>query len=157
MGDQVVVRAAGESTQVWMIGGLYEIKATAEQTGGAMTVMEFTIPEGMGPPPHVHDCAEAVYVLEGTAKFRIGDEVREAGPGSFLYFPKGTEETFEPVGTVRLLTIYSPGGMDEFFVEAGQPAESRTVPPPLTEPPDVEALAAIGARHGLDLKAPQEA
>jgi quercetin dioxygenase-like cupin family protein len=139
-----------------MLGGLYEVKASAEETGGAMTAMEFTIPDGAGPPPHVHDCAEAIYVLEGNATFHIGDEMREAGPGTFLYFPKGTVETFEPAGPVRLLTFYSPGGMDGFFAEAGEPAGSRTMPPPLQEPPDIEALAEIGTRYGLELRAPQQ-
>jgi hypothetical protein len=62
MSDQVVVRGASEGTTLWMLGGLYEVKATTDETDGAMTVMEMTIPVGTGPPPHVHDCAEAAYV-----------------------------------------------------------------------------------------------
>jgi hypothetical protein len=42
-------------------------KLSGEETGGAVTVMQFTIPEGMGPPPHVHDGDETVTVLDGRA------------------------------------------------------------------------------------------
>jgi quercetin dioxygenase-like cupin family protein len=157
MGAEVVVRGPGEGTALWMLGGLYELKATGEETGGQMTVVEFTIPGGMGPPPHVHDCAEAVYILEGTATYHIDGRTVEAGPGSFLYFPPGTEETFEPTSTLRMIAVYSPGGMDKFFTEAAEPAASREVPPPPEGPPDIERLVAIGARHGLELREPQHA
>lgn len=157
MADQVVVRHAGEGTALWMLGGLYEVKAAGSETGGALTVMEFTIPAGQGPPPHTHDGGEALYVLEGRLRYSIGAEVVEAGPGAFFYFPAGTPETFEPLEQVRVLVFYSPGGMDQFFAEAGEPAQRREVPPAPDGPPDVEALAAIGARHGLHLQAPSAA
>jgi quercetin dioxygenase-like cupin family protein len=153
-----VTRRAGESDARWMLGGLYEIRVSGEETDGAMTVLEFTIPEGMGPPPHVHDSAEFVYVLEGTVRFHSEGKTFEAGPGSVVHFPADTEETFEPVGgTVRLLAVYTPGGIDRFFKEAGEPAESRDVPPPMEGPPDLERLAAIAEKYGLELRVPAEA
>jgi quercetin dioxygenase-like cupin family protein len=154
MAGTAVVRKAGEGTGIWMLGGLYQVKASGEETGGAMTIIEFTVPEGMGPPPHTHTQAEAVYVLEGTLTYTIGDQKFDAGPGTCVVIPPGTWETFEPRGTVRYLGIYSPGGMDKFFAEAGEPAARLEVPPPLTSPPDVERLAAIGAKHGLQLGKP---
>lgn len=157
MAEQVVARSAGEGDPIWMLGGLYEVKAAGAETGGNMTVMQFTIPVGAGPPPHVHDCPEAVYVLEGTATFHADGKAVEAGPGSFFYFPAGTEETFEPTSEMRVLTIYGKGGMDEFFKEAGEPAATRDVPPPPDGPPDLERLVAIGARYGLELRAPEPA
>jgi uncharacterized RmlC-like cupin family protein len=119
-----------------------------------MTVMEFTIPVGMGPPAHTHDGAELVYVLEGTARYRIGDETVEAGPGTMIHFPAGTLETFEPTSTLRLLIVYSPGGIEKFFAEAGEPAQAREVPPAPSAPPDVNRIASIGERYGLHIKAP---
>ena len=44
--------------------------------------------------------------------------------------------------------------MEKFFAEAGEPAARREVPPAPTSPPDVERLAAIGARYGLQLIPP---
>jgi quercetin dioxygenase-like cupin family protein len=137
-----------------MLGGLYEARLSAAETGGKLTLEEFTIPAGMGPPPHIHDQDEVVYILEGTARYHLDGQVTELGPGSVVFIPKGTAETFEPTTTLRMLAIYMPGGIDQFFAEAGEPAQRREIPPAPTAPPDVERLAGIGARHGLQLLPP---
>lgn len=157
MAEQTTVRQPGESDALWLLGGLYEIKVTADETGGAMSVIEFTIPEGAGPPPHVHNCDELVHVVEGRARFHANGQTIEAGPGAILYFPQGVEETFEPIGQVKLMTVYSPGGMDRFFKEFGEPAERLEAPPPMEGPPDLERLGAIAAKHGLDIRVPAQA
>src|SRR2546421_8614167 len=154
MADSIVTRKPGEGQALWMIGGLYEVKAATDETGGALCAIEMTMPEGTGPPPHVHAGAEAVYVLEGTLRYQIGDRTVEGGPGSFFYVPRGTEEHFEATSRLRVLVIYTASAMDKFFAEAGEPAQRRDVPPASTSPPDVERLTAIGARYGLEIKAP---
>ena len=105
-----------------MLGGLYELKAGNDETGGAVSIFEMTIPAGAGPPPHTHSGGEAVYILEGNVRYHIEDEVHEGGPGSFFYIPAGTWENFEPVGQMRILVIYLPGGAEDFFAEAGEAA-----------------------------------
>jgi quercetin dioxygenase-like cupin family protein len=154
MAGKTVVRKRGEGEAIWMLGGLYEVKASSDETGGGMTVMEFTVPVGMGPPPHTHEGAELVYVLEGTARYRIGEETIDAGPGTVIHFPAGTLETFEPTSTLRVLIVYTPGGIDRFFAEAGEPAQAREAPPAPSTPPDVNRIASIGERYGLHIKAP---
>jgi quercetin dioxygenase-like cupin family protein len=152
-----VVRKPGEGNAFWMLGGLYEVKAASAETGGALTAMEMTIPAGMGPPPHTHPGTESVYVLEGTVRYHIGDETIEGGPGSFFHIPEGVVENFEPTSDVRVLVLYTPGGIDEFFAEAGEPAERREVPPAPAEPPDIERLIAIGEKHGMQIRPPAPA
>jgi hypothetical protein len=58
---------------------------------------------------------------------------------------------------MRMIAVYSPGGVDRFFAEAGEPAGAREVPPAPEGPPDIERLVEIGAKHGLELRAPQPA
>ena len=152
MAAKTAVSRQGEGDALWMLGGLYEVKVTSDETGDALTAIQFTIPEGGGPPPHVHNCTELVYVAEGRARFHADGETFEAGPGTLLHFPAGTEETFEPIGQVKLVTVYAPGGMDRFFKEYGEPAERREVPPPMEGPPDLERLNAIAEKHGLELR-----
>jgi len=154
MPTATVARKAGESTALWLLGGLYEVRVSSAETDGAVTVMEFTVPVGAAPPEHVHDQDETVYVIEGRVKFHVEGETVEAGPGSVLFFPRGTSETFEPIDQARLLVMYSPGGIDEFFKEVGEAAPRREIPPPPSGPPDIERLVAAGARHGLTLKPP---
>jgi quercetin dioxygenase-like cupin family protein len=157
MAGESVVRKPGEGQAFWMLGGLYEVKAASAETGGTLTAMEMTIPAGMGPPPHTHPGTESVYVLEGTVRGHIGDETIEGGPGSFFHIPEGVVENFEPTSDVRVLVLYTPGGIDQFFAEAGEPAERREVPPAPAEPPDIERLIAIGEKHGMQIRPPAPA
>ena len=50
MAGKAIVRKAGEGDAYWMLGGLYEVKVSSEESGGAVTVMQMTVPAGMGPP-----------------------------------------------------------------------------------------------------------
>ncbi|MFC9910325.1 cupin domain-containing protein [Streptomyces sp. NPDC059862] len=152
MAKNAHVRHSGDGKAFWMLNGLYEVKASSDETNGAMTVMEMTIPEGMGPPPHTHPGTESVYVIEGTLRYHIGDETVEGGPGSFIHIPEGILERFEPTSTVRLLITYTPGGIDGFFAEAGEPAQRRELPPQSDVPPDIDRLIEIAKRHGIQMQ-----
>jgi quercetin dioxygenase-like cupin family protein len=154
---KTVVRNRGEGDAYWMLGGLYELKASSGETDGELSIFEMTLPAGAGPPPHTHSGGEAVYVLEGQVKYYIEDEVFDGGPGSFFYMPADTWENFEPVTQVRLLVIYEPGGMEAFFGEAGERAGSYELPPPMDGPPDLEKLISAGAKHGMKIKPPEGA
>ena len=158
MADESVVRQAGEGRAFWMLGGLYEVKASSDETGGAMTVMEMTLPGGMGPPPHTHPGSESVYVIEGNLRYHIDGQEFEGSPGSFFHIPAGVVENFEPITQCRLLVTYAPPGtIEEFFAEAGEPAEQHELPPPPTEPPDIERLIAAGQKHGMEIRPPAPA
>jgi quercetin dioxygenase-like cupin family protein len=70
---------------VWWQGGLMEIKARAEDTGGALGVLGARFfQKGYGPPLHVHSREdEAMHVLDGQIRFRVGDDEFVAGPEQF--------------------------------------------------------------------------
>ncbi|WOS65590.1 cupin domain-containing protein [Sinorhizobium fredii] len=73
--------------------------------------MEASFPEGFGPPLHVHHCEdEAFYVLEGKIRFLQGDTDFVAGPGTFVWGPRGVPHAFkvEPSGA-RALVMVTPG------------------------------------------------
>jgi quercetin dioxygenase-like cupin family protein len=154
---QPIVRKDGEGTALWMLGGLYEIKISSKESNGHFCTLEMTFPNGVAAPPHVHDCDEAVLVIEGTFRCHIENDVRELKQGDFAFFPKGTLEWLENVSdrTAKVLVTYTPGGMDEFFLEAGEPARTRDVPPKSTTPPDIARLSAIAKRHGLEIREPK--
>jgi quercetin dioxygenase-like cupin family protein len=155
MADTTVIRDQGDGEAISMLGGAYQVKAAGDETDGKLTVMEMLIPEGSGPPPHTHPGGEAVYVLEGTIRYHIAGETVEGGPGSFFYIPEGTVENFEPTSQVRLLVIYTPGGMDQFFREAGEPGQAGQLPPP--SEPDIDRIVEVGRKYGMDIQAPAEA
>jgi quercetin dioxygenase-like cupin family protein len=151
---KTVVRQPGEGTAYWMLGGLYELKASTDETDSELVIFEMTLPPGSGPPPHTHPGGESVYVLEGKVRYHIEDDVFEGGPGSFFYIAEGTWENFDPIVETRLLVIYSGGGADKFFAEAAEPAQKRELPPPSDEIPDLEGIMALAEKHGMKMKAP---
>jgi quercetin dioxygenase-like cupin family protein len=154
MSEKPVLRKSTESDAYWFLGGLYEVLLSSDDTNGAATIVQFTIPVGMGPPPHTHDGNESVYIVEGTLKYNINGELLEAGPGAVIYLPAGTLETFEPTTTIKIVATYTPGGLDKFFAEAGERAPKREIPPPPTSQPDFEHLAQVAAKHGLHIQPP---
>lgn len=154
MAEQALARNPGEGRAYWVLGGLYEVKAASEETGGLMTVMEITLPAGMGPPPHTHPGTETIYVLEGRVRFHVEGEKIDGGPGSFFHAPERTWENFEPLTDARLLVIYTPGGMERFFAEIGEPAPVREVPPGDHPLPALRWVTSIGHRYGLEMRLP---
>ena len=95
------------------------LKATAEQTGGAFTLLEAAEPPDFGPPMHIHhDAAEAFYVLEGEYRIFIDDREHACPAGSFIYIPAGVRHGFR-VGNIpsRKLNLYAPAAMVGYFDE----------------------------------------
>jgi len=152
--EKTIVHQPGEGMAFWLLGGLYEVLVSSDQSHGAVTIMQLTMPAGFGPPPHTHDGAETVFIVEGTVTYHVGGEMIDAGPGALFHIPAGTLEWFEPTSTVKVLATYSPGGIEQFFAEVGEPALRREIPPTPTTPPDVESLVAAGARFGLHIEPP---
>jgi mannose-6-phosphate isomerase-like protein (cupin superfamily) len=138
---------AHEGEAYWWFGQLGEIKATAEQTGGAYTLVEITVGPGYATPLHVHHGEdEAFLMIEGEATFEVGDQVVPAGPGAFLFGPRDIPHRWSTATGARLFYLLSPGGFEALIRDVGVPAGERTVPPAdLAPPPDA---AEIVARHG---------
>ena len=149
-----IARKSDEGRALWFLGGLYEILVSAEETRGKVTVMRMTVPAGTGSPPHTHPGDESLYVLDGELNVHIEGDVISAKPGSAFFFPAGTLEFFEAVTQATVLATYTPGGVDKFFAEVGEPAAARTLPPPLDEPPDFERLVRVAAEHGMNIQPP---
>lgn len=153
---ETVARKGDEGLAVWMLGGLYEVKVSGEETNGAVTVMQMTVPPGAGAPPHTHPGNECVVVLAGKLEYDIGGEVVEGSAGSVFNIPQGTLEHFTATGdeNLKILAVYTPGGIDKFFEEAGEQALSRELPPPSDTAPDFERIAAIGQKYGMEIQPP---
>jgi mannose-6-phosphate isomerase-like protein (cupin superfamily) len=147
--------AAGEGEAVWFTQNRMTLKATAESTGGAFGLVEAVGPAGSSPPLHVHHREdESFWLLEGSLTVRCGDRTFSAGPGSFVFLPRGVPHTFVVEGDApaRLLSLCTPGGFEQYFVAAGRPAENDGLPP--QGPPDVGLLRRVGEEFGLEIVGP---
>jgi quercetin dioxygenase-like cupin family protein len=146
----------GEGEALWFLGALATVKASAETTGGRVAVIEHLAPRGSGSPLHVHRREdEWFYVIEGELTLWVGGEVIVAGAGAFVYGPRDVPHTFTVSSEqARFLLVTEPAGFEQFVRALSEPATELVIPPPPTEPPDVAAMAAKAAEHGLEILGP---
>lgn len=139
----------------WWQGSLMRIKARAEETGGALGLVEGTFYEGFGPPLHVHSREdEAFYVLDGEIRFRQGEDEFVAGAGTWVWGPRGVPHAFKVESeSARALVLVTPGGFERMFEEGGIPASESAEPPEQLYDPD--AAMAISERFGFEVVGPQ--
>jgi quercetin dioxygenase-like cupin family protein len=145
----------GEGEARWWLGALAEITATAEQTGGALSIVEITEAPGAEAPLHVHHREhEAFYILEGEVTLVVGDSTIEARAGDFAFGPRGVPHRFTvgPNGC-RMLFIMTPGGFENLVRGMSVPAQARTLPPASAEAPDWEHVAAVAEANHCELLA----
>ena len=139
----------------WWQGSLMKIKTRAEDTAGVLGVVEGTFYRGFGPPLHVHSGEdEALYVLEGQIRFRVGDDEFLAGPGTWVWGPRGVAHAFKVESeSARALVVVTPGGFERMFEEGGVPvSESSNAPQAAYDP---AAAIAISRRFGFEVIGPQ--
>jgi mannose-6-phosphate isomerase-like protein (cupin superfamily) len=81
-----------------------------ELTGGSYRVMVGRAPAGEGPPMHIHPHTdEGFYIADGEMRFLFPDREVVAGPGTFVFVPRGVTHTAHITRPLRGLLIYSPG------------------------------------------------
>lgn len=137
-------------------GAVDTIKISAEQSGGRLGITEWTHVRGFASPLHAHEREdETVCVLEGQYRFFLGDDTMVASPGYWVFCPRGIPHAFRvESANARALCVIVPGGWETIFAEAGEPATDRTLPPPATDPLDVQGFAALAARYGVTILGP---
>jgi len=103
------------------------VKVSAEDSGGAYTLMEDNLKADFALGLHRHDRhAETFYFLEGEVDFYVDGDWLRATPGTTIHIPPGIPHACR-VATrkpARMLMIYQPSGFDGFLAEmAGMAAE----------------------------------
>ncbi len=74
--------------------------------GSSVTVLAYGTDEvGVGPRLHVHSYDETFVIIQGRARFFVGDVVLEASAGEIVLGPAGVSHRFENLGPDRLQTI----------------------------------------------------
>lgn len=114
-----------------------------DTSGHRLGVAEITIPgRTEGPPQHRHtEHDEGFYVVSGTARFAVADEIHDAPSGTFVMVPPGAPHGFanpfdEPA---VLVNTFTPDFYVHYFRELHQLiAEGRVTP---------ETSAAVMARY----------
>ena len=129
--------ANGAGHRFAMRGAEFEVKATADQTAGVFGLIESEQVGGV--PTHVHlETDESFFVLEGEYVITAGDDRYVAGPGSFVFIPRGTPHAQE-VDRGRKLILLTPGGFEQWFIDRAEHGDSWSE----------EESAAFDRQHGL--------
>jgi mannose-6-phosphate isomerase-like protein (cupin superfamily) len=119
------------------------IRVSAEDSGGAMTVLE-EVPPMVDTPLHVHSREdELFYIVEGEHLITLGEQEHRLGPGDALFAPRGiphAQRRVEP-GVGRELIVLTPGGFEQFFRDLAEAERSGTLGP--------DAYAEASERAGI--------
>ncbi len=107
------------------------VRVSAEDSGGAMTVIEEVEPIS-DTPLHVHSREhELFYIVEGEHIITLGEAEHRLGPGDAIFAPRGVphaQRRVEP-GVGRELVAFIPGGFDQFFRDLAEAQRDGTLGP----------------------------
>jgi quercetin dioxygenase-like cupin family protein len=113
------------------VGGDLVFKLESSECRNASNVLETEAAPGEGPPLHFHEQQdEWLYVLSGTFRFRLEDEVVPAPSGTFVFIPRNVPHTWQNVSGQpgKLRGAFVPPALEEFFERfAALPKEEATL------------------------------
>lgn len=152
-------RASGDSPALYGPGDIYNLLVTGKESNNVFFQFEAIVPEGGGPPPHIHTREdETIYVVSGNIEFRLGDKKHQAKAGDFVYISRGTVHNFKNVGkeTAKLILTFSPAGMDDYFAEVFPEVKDKNAPPPPITDELIRKLTEVAPKYGLTFLPPTE-
>ena len=134
---------AGGGERLDYLGMEFAIRASAESTGGAFSIVEEIHP--LDTPLHIHHSHdELFYILEGEHVFTLGDTELQAGPGDLVFGPRGVPHAHRRVvpRVGRILEMFSPAGFEAFFRDLAEADRNSQI--------EVEDLRRIAAKYGAN-------
>ena len=142
-----IIRGEGEGERLWFAGGgLWTMKATAEETDEAFVLLEDRMVQGKTTPLHTHpNLDETLIVLEGEIVVYVEGTEHRLGPRGVAVAPRGVPHAFLVTSeSARILSLQIPGGGEAFYRDASEPSTDET---DAERPPDLERLRAAAERH----------
>lgn len=134
---------------VWMPGAVRtEVHLQSADTAGAFCLLVDHPPAGWSLPLHLHrGVAETIHVVDGEFEMEVAGRHTRLGAGETLHVPPDTLHAGSNVGDSqgRRVLIFSPAGMERFFLEAGAPSDGEAVDP--------QSVLSAAKRHGWEFAA----
>ena len=145
-----IIRADGEGDALWFNNDLFTFKATSDETDQAFTLFEERSQRGKVTPLHLHPSAdETFWVIDGEIRVHVDGAERGVVRGGVASVPRGMPHAVMVTSeTALILTIVTPGckALEAFFLDVGEPATERALPPKVALPMD--RIRAAAKRHG---------
>jgi quercetin dioxygenase-like cupin family protein len=149
--ERNLAQAGVKHGRLWVVGDLMTIKATGEQTNGAYAAFEIAVSPGNGTPPHTHTNEdESFYILEGEVEFLVQGRNFVAPAGALVHAPKGIQHGYRNAAAkpAKMVVWAIPAGLENFFLEVGDPAPDAAAPAPQ---PNFERILATAPKYGVTI------
>lgn len=99
---------------------ILDVKISGTDTDGGIAIFEQTsLSQGRGTPLHLHTSQDEIfYVLEGSYKFKVGDQILELTAGETIFLPRQVPHAWTQVSEKgkMLVTLQPAGKLEDFFV-----------------------------------------
>lgn len=129
---QIEEHAGDRADWFWIPGHAFAMKAVGSDTGKVCTWMlaENKPREGVVLHKHLRE-DECFYILDGRYEITIGSQTSVGRSGSFFFGPRNIPHRWTNMGstTGRLLFVWLPSGIEEFFLGLGMPIDGPAVRP----------------------------
>ncbi|CAI1034400.1 cupin domain-containing protein [Serratia ficaria] len=140
----------GAGPKVWMSGDEYQILLDAKSSANTMTLIDALVPPGGGPPAHLHeDVDELFFVLDGQLEIMADGVTQIVTAGGRVFVRRNVPHAFlnRTDQTVRMLIFYTPAGVEQFFLAAGDPVTEGIAPPPATKDRTKREIEIASSHH----------
>jgi quercetin dioxygenase-like cupin family protein len=121
-------------------------KFLGNDTGGAISMVEYPFAPGAMVPPHIHTREDGYsIVIEGEIGFRSGDKEVTFGTGGYISKPRNELHSVWNAGPApaRMIEIISPAGFERYFEELAELFSSAN------GAPDGQATGEVAYRYAL--------
>jgi len=123
------------------------LKISSKDTGGELSIFEYTGLGKVGPMLHVHFKQDEIFmVISGKYRFVVGDETHTLSAGQTIFLPRNIPHTWIQLSdTGKMIYFLQPAGkMEEFFSYMNK----------LKERPSQEEMDRIHAEHDMKVVGP---
>jgi quercetin dioxygenase-like cupin family protein len=97
-----------------------DVKISGSDTDGGIAIFEQTsLSQGKGTPLHVHPMQDEIfYVLEGSYRFKVGEELFDLTVGETIFLPRQIPHAWTQVSPKgkMIVTLQPAGKLEDFFV-----------------------------------------
>lgn len=140
-----------------VVGDVYRMLATGKETDGKYALIEALVPPGGGPPPHRHSREEeGFFIQEGELTVTVDGRRSTLMAGMFANLPIGSLHSFKNEGpaTVRMLILIAPAGLEQMFLEVGEPLPAGATEAAHPSQEEIGRLMEAAPRYGVELLPP---
>ena len=120
-----LVRQAEDAERRWFYGGgLHSWLVREHEVGDGFLLFEDTVEPGKRTPLHVHPAAdETFYLLAGTILLHVDGHEHDLRTGGVAVVPRDVPHAFLAGSEgARMLCLHTPGGGEDFYRTASEPA-----------------------------------